>query len=288
MMGHSLAEDGDLTYHKEDLVRVWREFPSGPSGLFLKKGTDILDAGLMRRPPFVWLRTQNDPDQSRLFFGKSFAYPLVAAPFVKLFGTNGFLVLHAILMSLVVLCSFLFLHARMPAPTAALLAGAFVLVSIVPVYFVWIEPDLFNFALGLFAYFCWLYKEVVPLSHVTRRTEWLVTGRSDLVAAVLLGVATFSKPWSALLFPPIVLWLLYRRRLGHAIATEHRVSGRDHRVLRRQHGHFGRLELSGRRPNRPPSIGSFRSRRRSPGSRSARRRRAMKRSATSSSTSRCS
>lgn len=219
MMGHSLAQDGDLTYRKADLVRVWREFPSGPTGLFLKKGTDILDAGLMRRPPFVWLRTQNDPDQSRLFFGKSFAYPLAAAPFVKLFGTNGFLVLNAILMSLVVLCSFLFLHARMPASTAALLAGAFVLVSIVPVYFVWIEPDVFNFAAGLLAYFCWLYKEVVPPSHITRRTAWLTTGRSDLLAALLLGIATFSKPWSALLFPPIAVWLLYRRRLGHAIAT---------------------------------------------------------------------
>jgi hypothetical protein len=219
MMGHSLAEDGDLTYRKEDLVRVWREFPSGPTGLFLKKGTDILDAGLMRRPPFVWLRTQNDPDQSRLFFGKSFAYPLAAAPFVRLFGTNGFLVLNAILMSLVVLCSFLFLHARMPASTAAMLAGAFVLVSIVPVYFVWIEPDLFNFALGLLAYFCWLYKEVVPPSHITRHTAWLMTGRSDLLAALLLGIATFSKPWSALLFPPIAVWLLYRRRIGHALAT---------------------------------------------------------------------
>src|SRR5918993_5064757 len=114
MMGHSLAEDGDLTYRKEDLVRVWREFPSGPSGLFLKKGTDIVDAGLMRRPPFVWTSTQNDPDTTRLFYGKSFAYPLFAAPFVKIFGTNGFLVLHALLMALSVWCAFLFLHARMP------------------------------------------------------------------------------------------------------------------------------------------------------------------------------
>ena len=101
MMGHSLAEDGDLTYRKEDLVRVWREFPSGPSGLFLKKGTDIVDAGLMRRPPFFWTATQDDPDPTRLFYGKSFAYPLAAAPFVKVFGTNGFLVLNALLMSLV-------------------------------------------------------------------------------------------------------------------------------------------------------------------------------------------
>jgi hypothetical protein len=119
----------------------------------------------------------------------------------------------------VVYCSFLFLHARMPAATATLLAGAFVMVSIVPVYVVWIEPDLFNFALGLLAYFCWLYKEVAPPAHISRRTAWLMTGRSDLLAAVLLGVATFSKPWSALLFPPIVLWLLYRRRLGRAIAS---------------------------------------------------------------------
>src|SRR5688500_14964068 len=37
MMGHSLAEDGDLTYHRHDLERVWKEFPSGPSGLFLKQ-----------------------------------------------------------------------------------------------------------------------------------------------------------------------------------------------------------------------------------------------------------
>ena len=41
MMGHSLAKDGDLTYRREDLVRVWREFPSGPTGLFLKKGRTI-------------------------------------------------------------------------------------------------------------------------------------------------------------------------------------------------------------------------------------------------------
>ena len=34
MMGHSLAEDGDLAYRREDLARVWREFPSGPAGVF--------------------------------------------------------------------------------------------------------------------------------------------------------------------------------------------------------------------------------------------------------------
>ena len=29
MMGHSLVEDFDLAYRKQDLVRVWKEFPGG-------------------------------------------------------------------------------------------------------------------------------------------------------------------------------------------------------------------------------------------------------------------
>jgi hypothetical protein len=214
MMGHSLAEDGDLTYRREDLVRVWREFPSGPTGLFLKKGRDILEAGTMLRPPFIWVRTQTDPDQSRYFYGKSFAYPLFAAPFVRAFGTNGFLVLHAVLLALVVWCSYLFLLTRMNALLASAMTGAFIMASIVPVYFVWITPEFFNFSLGLLAYFCWLYKEVAPRDRPLRGTRWLFTPAGDVAAALLLGVATFSKITNALLFLPILLWLAWRRRWG--------------------------------------------------------------------------
>ena len=214
MMGHSLAEDGDLAYRREDLVRVWKEFPTGPAGLFLKKGRDILEAGMMRRPPFIWMRTQPDPDSSRYFYGKSFAYPLFAAPFVRVFGTNGFLVLHAILLALVLWCSYLFLLTRMNALLASALAGAFVVTSIVPVYFVWITPELFNFSLGLLAYFCWLYKEVAPKDTPVWGTRWLHTPAGEMVAATLLGIATFSKVSNALLFLPILAWLAWRRRWG--------------------------------------------------------------------------
>ena len=31
-LGHSLADDLDFEYRREDLVRVWQEFPSGPEG----------------------------------------------------------------------------------------------------------------------------------------------------------------------------------------------------------------------------------------------------------------
>jgi len=232
MMGYSLALDGDLTYRREDLMRVWREFPTGPSGVFLKRGRVVTDWGFMRRPPFFWTSSVPDPDTSRYFYGKSFIYSAFAAPFVRVFGTNGFLVFHALLLSLVAWCGYLFLHARMPAAPAVLLTGAFLLVSVVPVYFVWIAPELFIFAFGFLAYFCWLYKEVGVRPGSERgqsgvrvgsdpglTPRWLFGGASDHVAAVLLGIVTFSKVTNALLFPPIVLWQIWRRQWTRAIVS---------------------------------------------------------------------
>ena len=201
MMAYSLTEDADLAYTKADLARVWREFPSGPSGVFLKKGRTLQGAP--------------DPNPNRLYYGKSFVYPLFAAPFVKIFGTNGFLVLHALLLAAVILCGYLFLHARSSPLVAVILASGFVMASVVPVYFVWLMPEVFNFSLTFLAYFCWLYKEVARPEQAPRRMTWLFSGRSDVVAAVLLGIATFSKVTSALLFAPMVLWQLWgalRRR----------------------------------------------------------------------------
>ena len=179
MMAYSLIEDGDLSYTKNDLVRVWREFPSGPAGVFLQKGRT--------------LRGAPDPNPNRFYYGKSFIYPLFAAPFVKVFGTNGFLVLHALLLATVILCGYLFLHARSSSLVALVLASGFVMASVVPVYFVWLMPEVFNFSVVFLAYFCWLYKEVASREHSSPGTRWLFGARSDVVAAVLLGIATFSK-----------------------------------------------------------------------------------------------
>lgn len=216
MMGHSLAEDGDLTYKKDDLVRVWREFPSGPSGVFLKKGQVVTGVSLSWRPPFLKIDGEPDPNTHRLYYGKSFVYPVFALPFVKVFGTNGFLVLHAILLSLVAFCGYVFLSARGKPLTSTLLVGAFIMASVVPVYFVWITAELFNFSIVFLAYFCWLYKQVAVRERSPRGTAWLFCGRSDVIAAVLLGIATFSKPSNALMFLPIPIWGLLGRRVWRA------------------------------------------------------------------------
>lgn len=200
LIGHSIAADFDLEYRREDLLRAYKEYPSsGPSGVFLKKGQTI--------------DGQPDPDPSRLYYGKAYIYPLFAAPFIKIFGTNGFLLLNALLMALVVLAAYAFLSARSSPAVSLTLALGFVFATVVPAYAFWIAPELFNFALGCLAYFCWLYKEVAPAG----RSRWLRDGRSDIVAAVIIGVLAFSKVTNALLVVPIVLWLAWRREWKRAI-----------------------------------------------------------------------
>jgi hypothetical protein len=196
-LGHSLAHDLDFEYRRDDLARVWKEFPSGPEGIFLKRGSD-----------------------GRIFYAKAYIYPLVAAPFIWLFGTNGFLVLHALLMTLCFACAFAFLAARSHPVAALIFAFAFLFVSVVPVYLVQLGPDFFIFAIVLIGYFFWCYKEVggPPANRPNAlRTVWLLAPRSDTMAAILLGVATFAKPTNVGLIMPLLVSAALRKqwlRLG--------------------------------------------------------------------------
>lgn len=216
MMAHSLARDGDLTYRRGDLARVWHEFPAGPTGVFLKKGRDVRVV-TNGRFPFVHLRYQPDDDAARLYYGKSYMYPAVAAPFVWLWGTNGFVLFHALLMAALVLAGYLFVAARSPAPVALLLGSGYFLASVAPGYVVWMTPELFNLATVTLAYFCFLYKEVAPAS-LPRGLRWLRTHWSDVAALVLLAMASFSKPPNAALIGPIVLLKWWRRQFGWGTA----------------------------------------------------------------------
>ena len=191
-LGHSLAHDLDFEYQRDDLVRVWKEFPSGPEGIFLKRSG------------------------GKIYYAKAYIYPLVAAPFIWLFGTNGFLVLHALLMTMCFACAYAFLSARSHPVAALIFAGAFLFVSVVPIYMVQLTPDFFIFAIVLFGYFFWCYKEVAgpaPIAPaMSWRTRWLLAPRSDVVAAALLGAATFAKPTNVGLIMPLLLSAALRRQ----------------------------------------------------------------------------
>ncbi|MCX6552499.1 MAG: hypothetical protein NTY02_16100 [Acidobacteria bacterium] len=218
MMGHSLADDGDLAYRRDDLARVWREFSAGPSGVFLKKGRS-LDMRVDGRPPFIHLDSTVDSDAGRLYFGKSYIYPLFAAPFVAVFGTNGFFVFHAMLLGVMLFAAYTFLNARSSPLVSLILASGFFMASVAPAYYAWMTPELFNLCLVVLGYFCWLYKEVASPEQPFPGSRWLFSGRSDLAAAILLGVATFSKPSNLLLILPMLAWLVARRHWRRMVAA---------------------------------------------------------------------
>ncbi len=207
MLGHSLARDFDFQYERKDLIRVWEEF-SGPEGVFLKTGKEHVEIRGSSSFPFLrWERREDPERKTRLYFSKSYIYPLIAAPFIVMFGTNGFLVLHAILIALDLLVIYLFIFAVTKSNWVALpMAIAFLGVSVVPVYFVWLTPELLNFSLVLYAVFFWAYKEVAGDR----------LAGSDYIAAFLIGLATFSKPPHLFVLLPMVLLAASRRQWRRA------------------------------------------------------------------------
>jgi hypothetical protein len=182
-MAWSLAEDFDLEYEARDLFRVRREFTSGPQGVFLKRssGGVIVD----RSAGFPWLRRLGESER-RVYFAKPFVYPLAAAPLVRLFGTRGLLLTSAFALGLSLVLGYAELRQRASPGTALALSTALFLGTVTPVYLLWPAPELFNLGLvaaGLFA---------------GQR------GR-PVAAAVLLGIATYSKPYNLWLAIPLGL-----------------------------------------------------------------------------------
>ena len=213
-MALSAAYDGDLAYQRRDLDRFVGLYKGGPEGIFLKRGRQ-LRVRVQASPPFLRFTKTPDPRPDRLYFGKAFVYSVAAAPFVRFLGLNGFLVFHVLLLSIVCVCGYLFLAARSTPAAALLFVLAFVLATCIPVYGVFLTPEVFNFALVFVAYFLWLYKEVRPPG----RTGTLTSTGSDIAAAVLLGIAIYSKPTHALLIGPLVLWAWARRRFWLGAVT---------------------------------------------------------------------
>ena len=191
-MALSIAHDRDMAYTREDIVRFFRVYGRGPDGIFLKPGQGAAAAN------------------NRLFFAKSYIYPLAAAPFAWVADLNGLLTFNVLLLAGVFLCLYAFASARLSPAAAALTSTAFLGASIVPFYAVFLAPETFNLALVCFAYFLWLYKEVAD---APEKLPALFQGRrAELAAAALLGLAVFSKPSNLPLVAPLVALAWWRRR----------------------------------------------------------------------------
>ena len=192
----SLAYDGDLEYSMQgqDLNRYYRTFGSGPQGIFMKKGKD-----------------------GKIFFAKSFVYPLFAAPFLRIFGVNGFFVFHSLLLLLILLMGYAYFSLGNPPLLSLAVVTTFCFASAAIVYFLWISPDFFNLFLAFAVLFLCLYKQrwaaadngerVKPFGHQFLLSDW-----SDYAAACLAGIAFFSKPPSIVLIGLLAAFAFFKKR----------------------------------------------------------------------------
>jgi hypothetical protein len=178
----SLAFDGDLEYGRADIVRIRKEFWVGPMGLFLKKSAD-----------------------GRLYYAKSFIYPLALAPFFRLFGSHGILLANGLMIFLVLLMGFLLLRRYHPPEKSFFFTLVYLFASVTFIYIWWITADLFNFFVNFSALFFFFYPFKKP--------AW------NSLAGLFFAAAIFSKPNNALHVGILFLLLLYRREWRKFIAA---------------------------------------------------------------------
>jgi len=167
-MAGSLAFDGDLEFRAADLARVRASYPGGPQGVFLK-------------------RVGGESGTARLVYAKALVYPLAAAPLVRLLGADrGLLTLNALLFVVALWLGYGELRRGAGPPAAAAGAVAILAGGAVPAYLLWETPEIFNLAIATFGLVAW------------RR------GRPT-AAALLLGLAAYSKPTNLALALPLLL-----------------------------------------------------------------------------------
>jgi hypothetical protein len=170
----SLAFDQDLQYTRADIVRIREIFWVGPMGVFLKKGQD-----------------------GRLFYAKSFIYPLAVAPFFRLFGDHGILLANGLMIFFVLLMGFLLLRQHHDPGKSFFFTIVYLFASVTFIYIWWITADLFNFFVNFSALFFFF--------HQFKRPAW------NGLAGLFFALAVFSKPNNILHIGFLFLLLLYRK-----------------------------------------------------------------------------
>lgn len=170
----SLVHDFDLKYTPQDCRRILAEFPAGPVGLHLKRTPD------------------------GIYYAKSFAYPLAAAPFYAVFGVRGFLLFNGLMIFAVILMGFLLLNRYYPSSQSLTSAIIFVAASVVPAYLWWMTADLFNFFVMFAALFFFFYPFKRPAFFY--------------LSSIFFSFAVFSKPWIITAAGIIFLILLRKKQ----------------------------------------------------------------------------
>ena len=136
MMAQSLAFDYDIEYTPQDLQRMYEDgWYAGPQGIYLTKVAN-----------------------GRIYYSKYWAYSLFLAPFVRLFGLKGFLILNVLLLIAMIRMGWTYLRQFNLQNSSFLIAATFYLLSASFIYTFWITPEVFHMFCITLGLFLWLYR----------------------------------------------------------------------------------------------------------------------------------
>ncbi|MBN2382589.1 hypothetical protein JXQ70_06885 [bacterium] len=210
-MGQSFAYDFDCIYARQDVYRVFRDWGTCPSGVFLK-----------------------EVDRT-LYYAKPIIYPLFAAPLVRLLDPNGFLLLNCLLLLGMIVLGYVYLRCYNGPTLSLLFSFSFFILQVGYVYAFTIVPEIMNMFLITAGYFLWLVPRHVLADSFKRypRISELSQGKLRYaLSAVLLGLAAFSKLTNALLFlGPILVHLFDRSDVFEGAATHEQRASLPKRVI---------------------------------------------------------
>lgn len=209
MMAQSIAYDFDLQYTPRDLQRVYADgWHAGPLGVFLSR----LESG-------------------KIIYAKYPAYSLFLAPFLAIFGFNGFLVFNVLLWVAMIWMGWAYVRQFTTSGRALFIAITFFTLSASFIYTFWVTPETFNMACITGGLFLWLYQRenAAPrpqytLRSFTDRLHWLVgtpPGRLYL-APIPIAIAAASKVPNILFLLPILADALLVEPSAHAGAPAER------------------------------------------------------------------
>ncbi len=191
----SLIYDKDIVYEQKDLVRIMEKYPSGPQGIFLKRGSS------------------ND----QLYYAKSIIYPLIAAPFFAILEERGILLFNIILAFLSLYIANIWLIRKFNDFSKALIwTLIFFFCSVSIAYLIWMTPEIFNFSTVFIGLLFWSYrylKEEHPKElNISFIHRLLISPKSCLFSSFSFALAACSKPPNFILIIPLGIMLLLEKR----------------------------------------------------------------------------
>lgn len=189
MMASSLAFDRDLRVEVADIDRLFEDFHYLPTSNVVLATTD------------GW---------QTVTYGKPWVYSALAAPLVRLFGSNGLVVFNMLLFVGMILAGARVLQERDSAGPAAVFAAGFLLLSNAWAYVFWLQPEIFMGASAFFA--CLLAMRAGSGSMARPRLGFALAG-------VVLALGTYHKPMlAAFALPAVVAAWRSRGRVGNTLA----------------------------------------------------------------------